>query len=66
MLNGNCGHKDVGLLSLFKQLKHRNVFKVGIAYVVVAWVIIQLADVLAPQLNLPVCGVSTYRTNQPL
>jgi TolB-like protein len=40
-------------LSFFKELKSRNVFKVGIAYVVVAWVIIQLADVLAPQLNLP-------------
>jgi TolB-like protein len=40
-------------LSLFDQLKRRNVFKVGIAYVVVAWIIIQLADVLAPQLNLP-------------
>jgi len=53
MLNSNCGHKDVDLLSLFKQLKHRNVIKVGIAYVVVAWLIIQLADVLAPQLNLP-------------
>ncbi len=40
-------------MSFFKELKSRNVFKVGIAYVVVAWVIIQLADVLAPQLNLP-------------
>jgi TolB-like protein len=40
-------------LSLFSELKHRNVFKVGIAYVVVAWIIIQLADILAPQLNLP-------------
>jgi len=40
-------------LSLFSELKRRNVFKVGIAYVVVAWIIIQLADVLAPQLSLP-------------
>ena len=40
-------------MSLFDELKRRNVFKVGIAYVVVAWIIIQLADVLAPQLNLP-------------
>jgi len=40
-------------LSFFKELKSRNVFKVGIAYVVVAWIIIQIADVLAPQLNLP-------------
>jgi TolB-like protein len=40
-------------LSLFNELKRRNVFKVGVAYAVVAWIIIQLADVLAPQLNLP-------------
>ena len=40
-------------MSIFNELKQRNVFKVGIAYVVIAWIIIQLADVLAPQLNLP-------------
>jgi TolB-like protein len=40
-------------LSIFNELKQRNVFKVGIAYVIVAWIIIQTADVLAPQLNLP-------------
>ena len=40
-------------MSLLKELKSRNVFKVGIAYIVVAWIIIQIADVLAPQLNLP-------------
>ena len=40
-------------MSFFNELKHRNVFKVGIAYTIVAWIIIQIADVLAPQLNLP-------------
>jgi TolB-like protein len=40
-------------VSLFGELRRRNVFKVGVAYVVVAWIIIQIADVLAPQLNLP-------------
>jgi hypothetical protein len=40
-------------LSIFNELKQRNVFKVGIAYMIVAWIIIQTADVLAPQLNLP-------------
>jgi preprotein translocase subunit SecY len=39
-------------LPLFSELKRRNVFKVGIAYVVVAWIIIQLTDVLAPQIDL--------------
>jgi TolB-like protein/Flp pilus assembly protein TadD len=40
-------------LSIFSQLKQRNVFKVGVAYVIVAWIVIQIADVIAPQLNLP-------------
>jgi TolB-like protein/Flp pilus assembly protein TadD len=40
-------------VSIFKELESRNVFKVGIAYVIVAWIIIQIADVLAPQLSLP-------------
>jgi TolB-like protein len=40
-------------VSIFKELKSRNVFKVGIAYVIVAWIVIQIADVLAPQLRLP-------------
>lgn len=40
-------------MSFFNELKRRNVFKVSIAYALVAWLTIQIADVLAPQLNLP-------------
>ncbi|HSG07076.1 MAG TPA: tetratricopeptide repeat protein [Longimicrobiales bacterium] len=40
-------------MSLFSELKRRNVFKVAGAYLVVAWVVIQVADVVAPQLSLP-------------
>jgi len=40
-------------LSFFEELKRRNVFRVGIVYVVIGWVLIQVADVMAPQLNLP-------------
>lgn len=40
-------------MSLFSELSRRNVVKVSIAYVAVAWIIIQTADVLAPQLSLP-------------
>jgi hypothetical protein len=40
-------------MSIFTELKQRNVIKVAITYVMVAWVLIQIADVLAPQLNLP-------------
>jgi TolB-like protein len=40
-------------MSLFDELKRRNVFKVGAAYLVVGWVIIEVASTVAPQLNLP-------------
>ena len=40
-------------MSLFEELKRRNVFRVGIAYVVGAWLVLQLAEVLVELLNLP-------------
>jgi TolB-like protein/Flp pilus assembly protein TadD len=40
-------------MSLFSELKQRNVFKVGLVYLVVAWALIQMADLMAPQMNLP-------------
>ena len=40
-------------MSLFKELNRRNVFKVGIAYVVVAWLVLQVADVLFNNLQAP-------------
>ncbi|MEJ2204119.1 MAG: hypothetical protein P8170_08410 [Gemmatimonadota bacterium] len=40
-------------MSLFSELKRRSVFKVGGAYLVVTWVVIQVADTVAPQLSLP-------------
>ncbi len=39
--------------SLFSELKRRNVFRVGAAYLVVAWLILQVAEVLIPVLELP-------------
>jgi TolB-like protein/Tfp pilus assembly protein PilF len=41
-------------LSLFRELKKRNVFRVGIAYTVISWVVLQVVDVIAPILELPV------------
>ena len=35
-------------MSLFAELKRRNVFRVGIAYVVLAWLLLQVGDTLAP------------------
>ena len=40
-------------LSFFEELKRRNVFRVGFAYVIVAWILMQVADTFAPALQLP-------------
>lgn len=39
--------------SFFKELKRRNVFKVGLSYLLLGWVVLQIADVLVPALALP-------------
>jgi len=40
-------------MSFFKELKRRNVFRVGIAYVIGGWLLLQLTDVLSELLDLP-------------
>jgi len=40
-------------LTLFTELKRRSVIKVSIAYVIVAWVVLQVADVLLNNLEAP-------------
>ncbi len=40
-------------MSLFAELRRRNVLKVGAAYLIAAWLLIQVAATLAPQLHLP-------------
>jgi len=39
--------------SFFAELQRRKVFKVGAAYLVVAWLLIQVVATLAPQMRLP-------------
>ncbi len=39
--------------SFFAELKRRNVLKVAIAYVILSWLLVQVADVVFPALNLP-------------
>jgi len=39
--------------SLFQEIKRRKVFRVAAIYAVVAWVLIQVADTIAPLMNLP-------------
>jgi TolB-like protein len=40
-------------LSFYAELKRRNVFKVGIVYFAVAWLLLQVSDTLGPALHLP-------------
>lgn len=39
--------------SLFQELRRRNVFKVGTAYLVLAWLVIQVTSIAVPALHLP-------------
>lgn len=40
-------------MNFFSELKRRNVFKVAVAYLVVSWIMVQVADTIAPMMNLP-------------
>ena len=40
-------------MSLIRELRRRNVFRVAAAYVVASWLIMQVASVIARPLNLP-------------
>ena len=40
-------------MSLFNELKRRNVFKVAIAYVVMSWLVLQVADVVLNHITAP-------------
>ena len=40
-------------MSLITELKRRNVFKVGVAYVVMAWLVMQVADVILNNVEAP-------------
>jgi TolB-like protein/cytochrome c-type biogenesis protein CcmH/NrfG len=40
-------------MSLFRELKRRNVIRVAIAYIVVAWLLLQLADIILGNIGAP-------------
>jgi hypothetical protein len=40
-------------MSVFAELKRRNVFKVGAAYVVLAWLVAQITDVFLENFGAP-------------
>jgi hypothetical protein len=41
-------------MKFFQELKRRNVFRVGVAYLVASWLLLQIADVVLSLLDLPV------------
>ncbi len=41
------------VMSFFDELKRRNVFRVGIAYAIATWVLLQITEVITPILGLP-------------
>ena len=40
-------------MSFFAELKRRNVIRVGAAYLVSAWLLIEIADILFPTFGFP-------------
>ena len=45
-------------MSFFAELKRRNVVRVGIAYTVAAWLLIQVSDTVIPRIGLPDSAVT--------
>jgi hypothetical protein len=45
-------------MSIWKELRRRHVFKVVVAYAVIAWVLAQVASVVFPPLQLPSWSVT--------
>ena len=40
-------------MSIFDELKRRNVFRVGAAYAVIAWLLLQVADIVIDNISAP-------------
>lgn len=40
-------------MNLFEELKRRNVFRVGVTYIVASWVLLQVADLVLEAINAP-------------
>jgi serine/threonine-protein kinase len=47
------GSQRFQALSLFNELKRRHVFRVAITYIVIAWLILQVADVVLDKIGVP-------------
>ena len=40
-------------MSFIEELKRRNVFRVGVAYIVASWLVLQVADLVLENINAP-------------
>ncbi|MGB5622370.1 MAG: hypothetical protein WBN65_07750, partial [Gammaproteobacteria bacterium] len=47
------GEAEAADMSFFEELNRRNVVKVAVLYIVASWLILQVADVLFPNLGAP-------------
>ncbi len=45
-------------MSFFGELRRRNVVKVAVAYAIVGWLLVQIADIFFPALQLPEWAVT--------
>ena len=45
--------QDADLSNLIEELKRRNVIRVGLAYLVAAWVVLQIADLVLENIGAP-------------
>ena len=40
-------------MNLFEELKRRNVFRVGVGYIITAWLLLQVIDLVLENVNAP-------------
>ena len=53
MLNSNRGQKEANPCHLFNELRRRNVFKVGLAYAIIAWLLAQVLQLVFQRFGSP-------------
>jgi len=49
----SANNNKQAVMSFFDELKRRNVFRVGVAYVITAWLLLQVADVVLNNIEAP-------------
>lgn len=57
--SGRFALSKTRFMSLVQELQHRHVFRVAIAYCGLGWVVLQLAHLFLPLLNLPAWTMTT-------